>query len=130
MAGVLIGAWGVSFAFYANAISFLAVTFACVLVRVRPPALGSRGASVGRQLRAGARYVRSNAAVFRLTTLVGVLTFLMMHSTLMPVFATKVLHGGARPPTPSFPPLRASAPWSASPWRPASSGPTIASWAW
>ena len=95
LAGVLIGAWGVSFAFYANAISFLAVTFACVLVRVRPPALGSRGASVRTQLRAGARYVRSNAAVFRLMTLVGVLTFLMMHSALMPVFATKVLHGDA-----------------------------------
>ena len=94
IAGALIAAWGVAWGFHVNAVSFLAVSWACMLVSVRvPPAAESTGSMVG-ELRLGASYTRQNKAVARLLILAGFTAFWNMHPALMPIFARDVLGGG------------------------------------
>jgi MFS family permease len=94
LAGLIIAAWGVAWGFNINAVSFLAVALACMLVRTRPTARPSTESSKLAELRAGASYARSNPAVARLILLTAVISFCLMHAALMPIFARQVLHGG------------------------------------
>ncbi len=95
IAGGIIAAWGVAWGFHINAISFFAVSAACVFVRVRPVRVHRAHTSVGADLRSGVDYVRRNPAVTRLLLFIGFEGFWVMHSALMPIFARDVLHGNA-----------------------------------
>src|SRR5579862_9800426 len=72
LAGLVIAAWGVSWGFHINGVSFLAVTFACLVIRVRrqPAPRGSR--TVATDLRTGVAYARDHPVVGRLIILVAV----------------------------------------------------------
>jgi len=94
LAGGLIAAWGVAWGFHVNAISFLAVAIACTMVHTRPAPKPRASATVFHELKLGISYSRKNRAVARLIMLLGVEAFFMMHSSLMPIFARDVLHGG------------------------------------
>jgi MFS family permease len=94
LAGLVIAAWGVAWGFHINAVSFLAVMLACVLVRARPPARARAASGLVTELRLGVAYTRANPAVARLILLVAVQSFFLMQAALMPIFARQVLHGG------------------------------------
>jgi MFS family permease len=97
IAGVLIASIGVGGCFLFNALSFLAVIVAYLSMRLRPqdPRISDEGH--WSELKEGLRYVRSNPIVSRCIALIGVASlFAMSYSTLLPVFATSILKGGAR----------------------------------
>ncbi len=102
LAGLAIGAFGVSIAFLIDALSFLAVLLGLFLMNeadlrpaprfVRP----SSAAEVFTNLADGLRYVRRTGIVLLAITMVGVVaTFGINFSILMPPFARDVLHVGA-----------------------------------
>jgi MFS family permease len=94
LAGAIIAAWGVAWGFHINAASFLTVTVACLLVRVRSvPAARVTGSNLA-EVRAGFEYARGNQAVGRIVLLVSAISLLLMQGALMPIFAKQVLHGG------------------------------------
>lgn len=96
-AGVLISTVGVGGCFLLNALSFLAVILAYLSMRVRPqdPRVSEEGH--WNELKEGLRYVRGNRTVSRAIALIGVASlFAMSYATLLPVFATTILKGGAR----------------------------------
>jgi MFS family permease len=95
LAGALVSAWGVAWGFHINAASFLAVTAACMLVRVRPTPPPRTGTSMLHELRLGFSYTRKNPAVKRLILLMGMESFWNLHAALLSIFAKDVLHGGA-----------------------------------
>jgi MFS family permease len=94
LAGLMIAAWGVAWGFHLNGVSFLAVTWACILIRVRRPRVTRRSGSVAADMRTGVRYARDHPVVGRLVVLVAVESFFFMHAALLPVIARQVLHGG------------------------------------
>jgi MFS family permease len=95
LGGAIIGGWGVAWAFHINAVSFFAVAAACHLVRVRPGRALTTPTSVRQELQMGFSYARRNRAVARLVVLLVINGVWFMHAALMPIFAKRVLKGGA-----------------------------------
>lgn len=96
IAGVIVGAYGEGVCFLVNAVSFLAVLIALLLIRPQVrPAAGAR--SLRTDLVAGLRFawesppVRSALLAVAITSVAG-----LSYATLLPVVARDVLHGGAR----------------------------------
>ncbi|HSJ56477.1 MAG TPA: MFS transporter [Anaerolineae bacterium] len=102
LAGMAVAATGEAGAFFVNGVSFVAVIAGLLMMRL-PPALPAGEDSrprtpLGSHLAEAARYVRGQQAVMVLISLVAVSAFLSMpYSTLMPVFAQKVLSASAAP---------------------------------
>jgi MFS family permease len=97
VAGVLVAAIGEGWCFAANGVSFLAVIASLAAMRLPPfrphPATTGPWAS----LLAGLRYVRRTRPVRALLLLLGVVSLTgMPYTVLMPIFADRILHGGAR----------------------------------
>jgi MFS family permease len=96
IAGLVIAAFGEGWCYLIDGVSYFAVIASLLLMRV--PALPGRvlGSSLLEELREGWNYVRGFRPIriilllFALTCLVG-----WPYSVLLPVFAGKVLHGGA-----------------------------------
>ena len=119
LAGIAVATTGEAGAFLLNGLSFVAVIGGLLLMRLpanlpaaaRPAPLrvprvpfptpdhqDGAGPGVGSHLAEAARYVRGQQGVMVLVSLVAVSAFLSMpYSTLMPVFAEKVLADSARP---------------------------------
>jgi MFS family permease len=93
--GIIISLWGVEWAFFANAVSFLAVALACLLVHVRVEPKEPDGVGAIEGLRLGLQYARSHRAVWRILLMIATVTFLIMHAGLMSVMSKDVLHGDA-----------------------------------
>ncbi len=102
VAGLVIGATGVTACFFLNGLSFLAVIAGLLAMReadlrggarlARPHTLGEVGANLGE----GLRYVRRTPVVLLAVALVGVVSTMGMNfNVLMPVMADDVLHVGA-----------------------------------
>ncbi len=94
LAGLVIAAWGVSWGFHINGVSFLAVTFACLVIRARRSPARLEPKSMAADLKTGVAYARAHPVVGRLIILVAVESFFFMHAALLPVIARQVLHGG------------------------------------
>ena len=103
IAGLVIGAFGVSLAFLIDGVSFLAVLFGLFLMHEADLRLRRRG-STGRprsravvaDLAEGLRYVRRTGIVLLSVTIVGVVaTFGINFTILIPPLAQGVLHVGA-----------------------------------
>ncbi len=97
VAGILVAAIGEGWCFAANGVSFLAVIASLVAMRLPPfrphPATTSPWAS----LLAGLGYVRRTRPVRALLLLLGLVSLTgMPYTVLMPIFADRILHGGAR----------------------------------
>jgi MFS family permease len=98
LAGVAVAMTGEAGAFFINGVTFLAVIASLLMMRLpaRPPV--PRQAKLGSHLQEAVRYVRGQQVVMILISLVAVSAFLSMpYSTLLPVFATDVLHESAQP---------------------------------
>ncbi len=96
LAGITVAAFGEGICFLLNALSFLAIIVALLAMRIKPRA---RKRATGRpfeDFKEGFRYAFSFMPIRYYILIVTTMTLLgTQHTTLMPVFAKDVLHGGA-----------------------------------
>jgi len=97
VAGVLVASIGEGWCFLANGVSYLAVIAGLLLmsmtVQTRVPLPGSALASIVE----GFRYIRRAKPIRALLLLLGLVSLMgMPYAVLMPIFADRILHGGAR----------------------------------
>jgi MFS family permease len=97
LAGVLVKLWGTAAAFFANALSFVAVIISLSFIRSRPPATGAGAASAGTMMREGFQYVRERPCLQALLGITGITTLCVFPNmaVLTPYYAKHVLHVGA-----------------------------------
>jgi MFS family permease len=94
--GLIIAAVGEGWCFMIDAISYIAVILSLLAMRLPPRAATRTGTRMVDELRSGVQYVFGFTPVRALlinVALVGTLG--MPYAVLMPVFASKILHGGA-----------------------------------
>jgi MFS family permease len=95
VAGVLIGVTGPGLVFGINAISFVTVLIALVMIRLGPFIPGPRR-SVRESLLGGLRYVWSKSRIKSMVAAIGVSSFFVAPVTaLLPIYAADVYHHGA-----------------------------------
>jgi MFS family permease len=96
LAGVLISVVGLGWCYFLNAVSYLAVIWGLVEMRLPPFVRAPRRGSGWTEFREGARFVRRDRRVLALVSLIGVVSiFGFPYLVLMPVFARDELHVGA-----------------------------------
>lgn len=98
LSGIVVAATGESNAFFLNAATFLAVIICLALMRNLPQSSKRReaGHTAITHMAQGMKFVVSNRTIAVLISLIAVSAFLSMpYSTLMPVFADKVLGASA-----------------------------------
>jgi MFS family permease len=95
IAGILVARIGEGWCFFGNGVSYIAVIAGLLLMRVAPRKGDSPGSPLGRLVE-GFRYAAGNLPMRALLGLLGVVSLTGMPFTvLMPIFADRVLHGGA-----------------------------------
>jgi MFS family permease len=96
VAGILVARIGEGWCFAANAISYIAVLIGLLLMKVRSvPRISNR--SPIEDIIEGFRWVNRTKIIRSLLLLIGLVSLVgMPYTVLMPVFADKILHGGAR----------------------------------
>ncbi len=97
VAGILVASIGEGWCFFANAVSYIAVIAGLLLMRVEHPAnLATRGSPLENILE-GFAFARNTGPIRAILLLLGLVSFVgMPYTVLMPVFADRILHGGAR----------------------------------
>ena len=96
VAGLVVAAIGEGWCFFANAVSYFAVIFGLLLMRL--PAWLPRvvESSPLQHIVEGLRFARRTGPVAALLLLIGVLSLVAMpYTVLMPLFADRILHSGA-----------------------------------
>ncbi len=96
IAGILVASIGEGWCFFANSVSYLAVIAGLLLMRVEHPAnLAMRGSPLENIIE-GFAFARNTGPIRAILLLLGLVSFVgMPYTVLMPIFADKVLHGGA-----------------------------------
>ncbi|HEY7389909.1 MAG TPA: MFS transporter, partial [Bryobacteraceae bacterium] len=96
LAGVLIAAVGEGYCFLTDGVSYIAVIISLLLMQIRVQQARAGARRVMAELQEGWRYVASSVPIrsillmLALSSLVG-----MPYTVLMPIFASKILHGNA-----------------------------------
>ncbi len=97
VAGVVLAAVGEGWCFAANAASFLAVIVGLALMTVPAHVPDRQTLSTMARIAEGFRFAWGNVPIRALLLLLGIVSLTgMPYSVLMPVFADRILHGGAR----------------------------------
>jgi MFS family permease len=97
IAGILVAKIGEGWCFFANGVSYVAVIIGLLMMRVERPARRVSAASPWTHLLEGFRFVRYTAPIRAILLLLGLVSLVgMPYTILMPIFADKILHGGAR----------------------------------
>jgi MFS family permease len=97
IAGILVARIGEGWCFFSNAVSYIAVIAGLLIMRLPPRAYRADAGSPLARIIEGFRFVRHTTPIRVLLLLVGLVSFVgMPYTVLMPVFADKILHGGAR----------------------------------
>jgi hypothetical protein len=97
IAGVTVAAIGEGWCFFANGASYIAVIVGLLLMIVTPRARDRRVASGLESIIEGFRFVVHTGPIRALLLLLGLVSLTgMPYAVLMPIFADKILHGGAR----------------------------------
>jgi MFS family permease len=97
VAGILVASIGEGWCFFANAVSYIAVITGLLLMVVprRMPHLHETSALS--DIKEGFKWVYSTKPIFALLLLVGLVSLVgMPYAVLMPIFADRILHSGAR----------------------------------
>jgi len=96
VAGILVARIGEGWCFAANSVSYIAVLIGLLLMKVRSvPRTSNR--SPMEDIIEGFRWVNRTKIIRSLLFLIGLVSLVgMPYTVLMPVFADKILHGGAR----------------------------------
>jgi MFS family permease len=96
IAGILVGRIGEGWCFAANAISYIAVIAGLLLMNVQCAPRVSDQSPI-EDIIEGFRWVEQTKVIRALLLLIGLVSLVgMPYTVLMPVFADKILHGGAR----------------------------------
>lgn len=96
IAGVLVAVVGEGWCFLLNGISYLAVIAGLFLMRIEKLKPVHDGAAPLEKLREGLRFARHTKPIRALLVLVAIVSFMALpYTVLMPIFAVKILHGGA-----------------------------------
>lgn len=97
LAGILIAVVGEGWCFGIDAVSYIAVVAALLMMTLPPYKPHGRTTSAMEELKQGLRYAFGFAPIRAVLLLLAVLSLLgMSYTVLMPVFATQVLHGGSQ----------------------------------
>ena len=97
IAGILVASIGEGWCFFANGVSYIAVIIGLLMMRLNRQAALHTGGSALETIVEGFRFARNAAPVRALLLLVGLISLSAMpYTVLMPIFAGKILHGGAR----------------------------------
>ena len=97
LSGIVIGYWGLAYAYFFNAVSFLAVIFALVLMGAVPQqqSISQKGLKAAfADIRAGIHFIRHQPLILSSMILDFSATFFASASTLLPYFSQYVLHIG------------------------------------
>ena len=96
MAGIIIAAVGEGYCFLIDGLSYFAVIASLLAMKIEGPAVIRSAASMWVQLKEGWTYVRTFAPIRTVLSLFAFISFIgVPYTVLMPVFATKILHGGS-----------------------------------
>jgi MFS family permease len=96
IAGILVARIGEGWCFFANAVSYIAVIVGLLLMKVVSTARPTMTSPLEHMLE-GFRFVNRTAPIRALLLLLGLVSLVgMPYVVLMPIFADKILHGGAR----------------------------------
>ncbi len=96
IAGILVAKIGEGWCFAANSISYIAVIVGLMLMHVHSPARVSKHSPI-EDIIEGFRWVNQTKIIRALLLLIGLVSLVgMPYTVLMPIFADKILHGGAR----------------------------------
>lgn len=96
LAGIVVAAIGEGWCFFANGISFLAVIAGLAMMQMNRPRMAIEGSPMENIIE-GFRFVAQSGPVRALMLLLGLVSFTAMpYAVLMPLFADKILHGGAQ----------------------------------
>src|SRR5437763_9943009 len=97
IAGILVAGIGEGWCFFANAVSYIAVIAGLLMMRVEAPRKLASGGSHLRHIMEGFQFVRRTGPIRTLLLLLGLVSLVAMpYTVLMPVFADRILHDGAR----------------------------------
>ena len=95
LAGMVIALYGEGWCFLVDGISYFAVIASLLAMRLRPIVVAESRDTVLQQLREGWQYVSGFLPIRNLLLLFAVVSLMgMPYTVLMPVFASRVLHGG------------------------------------
>jgi MFS family permease len=96
IAGLLVANIGEGWCFFANAVSYIAVIIGLFMMQVPDRPKRPIGSPLAHLIE-GFRFVRNTALVRALLVLLALVSLVAMpYTVLMPIFADKILHGGAR----------------------------------
>jgi MFS family permease len=97
VAGIVVAWVGEGWCFFANAVSYIAVIAGLLMMKIEHPAnLANQGSPIEHILE-GFRFVLQTAPIRAILLLLGLVSLVgMPYSVLMPVFASEILHRGAR----------------------------------
>jgi MFS family permease len=97
IAGVLVAGIGEGWCFFVNAVSYIAVIAGLFLMKLRPWEAEPPLTSPFEHALEGFRFVQRAAPIRALLLLIGLVSLVAVpYTVLMPIFADKILHGGAR----------------------------------
>jgi MFS family permease len=98
VAGILVAGIGEGWCFGANSLSYIAVIAGLLMMKLHyTPREGARDKSPVQDVIEGFKFVKDAQPIRYLLLLLGLVSFVgMPYSVLMPVFADRILHGGAR----------------------------------
>ena len=97
IAGILVAKFGEGWCFFANAVSYIAVIAGLLMMQLQPRVYHAPPGSPLAHIIEGFRFARQTAPIRALLLLLGLVSLVAMpYTVLMPVFADKILHGGAR----------------------------------
>src|SRR4029077_19935192 len=97
IAGILVARIGEGWCFFANSVSYIAVITGLLLMRVPRPSRRAAAGPALAHLIEGFRFARNTAPIRALLLLLGLISLVAMpYTILMPLFADRILHGGAK----------------------------------
>jgi MFS family permease len=96
IAGILVAKIGEGWCFFANAVSYIAVIIGLLMMQVQPRIQLPSGPALAHVIE-GFRFVKNTAPIRALLLLLGLVSLVAMpYTVLMPIFADRILHVGAR----------------------------------
>lgn len=96
IAGILVAKIGEGWCFFANAVSYIAVIIGLLMMHVPRRAHRPQGSPIAHIIE-GFRWVQETEPIRALLLLLGLVSLVAMpYTVLMPIFADRILHGGAR----------------------------------
>jgi MFS family permease len=96
VAGILVATIGEGWCFFANALSYIAVIGGLLMMRVAPRQRSQQDSAL-EAIKEGFQWVFNTKPILALLLLVGLVSLVgMPYAVLMPIFADRILHSGAR----------------------------------